>query len=79
MGLALVIINRLAGLVLPGSMKFLIDDVVLDANTDLLVPLVGVVGVAVLIQAITSFFITIWVPSTMFENRIPVLFPKLSV
>ena len=59
LGLALVIINRLAGLVLPGSMKFLIDDVVLDANTDLLVPLVGVVGVAVLIQAITSFFLTI--------------------
>ena len=59
LGLALVIINRLAGLVLPGSMKFLIDDVVLGENTALLVPLVGVVGVAVLIQAITSFFLTI--------------------
>ena len=59
LGLALVIINRLAGLVLPGSMKFLIDDVVLGENTALLVPLVGLVGVAVLIQAITSFFITI--------------------
>lgn len=40
-------------------MKFLIDDVVLGENTALLVPLVGVVGVAVLIQAITSFFLTI--------------------
>ena len=58
-GLALVIVNRLAGLVLPGSMKFLIDDVVLPNNTAMLTPLVLVVGLAVAIQAVTSFGLTI--------------------
>ena len=58
-GLVLVIINRLAGLVLPGSMKFLIDDVVLPNNTAMLTPLVLVVGLAVAIQAVTSFGLTI--------------------
>ncbi len=58
-GLGLVIINRLAGLVLPGSMKFLIDDVVLPNNTAMLTPLVLVVGLAVAIQAVTAFALTI--------------------
>ena len=58
-GLVLVIINRLAGLVLPGSMKFLIDDVVLPNNTAMLTPLVLAVGLAVAIQAVTSFGLTI--------------------
>ena len=58
-GLALVIINRLSGLVLPGSMKFLIDDVVLPNNTAMLTPLVLVVGLAVAIQAVTAFALTI--------------------
>ena len=38
-GLFLVFINRAAGLVLPGSTKFLIDDVVQKHREDLLVPL----------------------------------------
>ena len=59
MGLGLVIINRLAGLVLPGSMKFLIDDVIAPANAGLLIPLVSVVGVAVLVQAVTSYSLAI--------------------
>src|SRR5262244_2831092 len=54
-GLALVFINRAAGLVLPGSTKFLIDDVVQKRQQELLVPLAGAVGAAVLIQAVTSF------------------------
>lgn len=60
MGLGLVIINRLAGLVLPGSMKFLIDDVIAPANAGLLIPLVSVVGVAVLVQAVTSYSLAIF-------------------
>jgi len=51
----MVFINRAAGLVLPGSTKFLIDDVVQKQREDLLVPLAAAVGGAVLIQAITSF------------------------
>jgi len=55
LGLVLVFINRAAGLVLPGSMKYLIDDVVLNRRQELLLPLAGVVGGAVLIQAVTSY------------------------
>ena len=54
-GLVLITINRAAGMVLPGSTKFLIDDVVGRRRTDLLIPLAGAVGVAILIQAVTSF------------------------
>jgi ABC-type multidrug transport system fused ATPase/permease subunit len=57
-GLALVFINRAAGLVLPGSTKFLIDDVVQKRQQGLLVPLAAAVGAAVFIQAVTSFVLT---------------------
>jgi ABC-type multidrug transport system fused ATPase/permease subunit len=57
-GLALVFINRAAGLVLPGSTKFLIDDVVQKKREELLVPLAAAVGLAVLVQAVTSFVLT---------------------
>ncbi len=55
LGLLLVFINRAAGLVLPGSTKFLIDDVVQKRREELLIPLAAVVGVAVLVQAVTSY------------------------
>src|SRR5947207_65902 len=55
LGLVLVFINRAAGLVLPGSTKFLIDDVVQKHRQELLLPLTAAVGAAVLVQAITSF------------------------
>ncbi|NNG17310.1 MAG: ABC transporter ATP-binding protein [Gemmatimonadales bacterium] len=54
-GLVLMILNRLAGLVLPGSSKFLIDDVIGQQRTDLLVPIAVAAGVATLVQASTSF------------------------
>jgi ABC-type multidrug transport system fused ATPase/permease subunit len=54
-GLVLVFINRAASLVLPASTKYLIDDVVQTRRPDLLTPLVAAVGVAILVQAITSF------------------------
>jgi ABC-type multidrug transport system fused ATPase/permease subunit len=55
LGLVLVFINRAAGLVLPGSTKFLIDDVVTKQRQELLMPLAAAVGAAVLVQAVTSF------------------------
>lgn len=58
LGLALIIISRLAGLVLPGASKFLMDDVIPNENTDLLKLLILAVVVAVLIQAVTSYALT---------------------
>ena len=54
-GLALMLVNRLAGLVLPASSKYLIDDVLGKQQVGLLVPLALAVGGATVIQAITSF------------------------
>ena len=45
-GFALMIVNRLAGFVLPGSSKFLIDNVIGQGQAGLLVPLVLAVGAA---------------------------------
>lgn len=54
-GLTLMLVNRLAGLVLPASSKYLIDDVLGKNRADLLVPLALAAGLAVLIQAVTSY------------------------
>jgi ABC-type multidrug transport system fused ATPase/permease subunit len=54
-GFVLMIISRLAGLVLPASTKFVVDDVLAGGRADLLVPIAAVVGVATLIQAATTF------------------------
>src|SRR5690349_19659059 len=55
LGLALMLVSRLAGLVLPLSSKWLIDEVVGKNRTDLLLPIALVTGAATLVQAITSF------------------------
>ena len=57
-GLVLIAINRVCGLVLPASTKFLIDDVIAVRRADLLLPLVGAVVAATLIQGATSFALT---------------------
>jgi subfamily B ATP-binding cassette protein MsbA len=54
-GFSLMIVNRLAGLVLPASSKFLIDDVVGKHRADLLLPLALAALGATIIQAITGF------------------------
>ena len=54
-GLALTLVSRIAGLALPASSKFLVDDVIGQGRADLLMPLAGGVAVATLIQAVTSF------------------------
>ena len=54
-GLILILINRAAGLVLPGSTKYLIDDVVTKRRLDHLLPLAGVVALTVIVQAMTSY------------------------
>ena len=54
-GMVLMIINRLAGMVLPASSKYLIDDVIGNDQTSLLLPLGVAVGIATAIQAATTF------------------------
>jgi len=58
LGLLLIIINRLAGLVLPGSSKYLIDEVIAKSNHELFKWLLIAVASAVTIQATSSFFLT---------------------
>ena len=58
LGLVLIIINRLAGMVLPGSTKFLIDDVIAKGDTALLRLMMLTVSAAILTQACTSFALT---------------------
>ena len=57
-GLVLMVINRVSGLVLPASTKYLVDDVITKKHFQLLYPLVGVVLLATLIQGLTSFALT---------------------
>ncbi len=57
-GFGLILISRAAGLVLPGSTKFLIDNVMTAGNFSLLWPLLAVVFFAVLVQAATGFVLT---------------------
>jgi ABC-type multidrug transport system fused ATPase/permease subunit len=58
LGLVLVAINRVAGLVLPGSSKYLFDNVIDKHQVKLLVPIVLAVVGATLLQGITSFTLT---------------------
>ncbi|HTI38697.1 MAG TPA: ABC transporter ATP-binding protein [Vicinamibacterales bacterium] len=55
LGLALMLVNRLAGMVLPATSKYLVDDVIGKSRTDLLVPLALAAGAATLVQAGTTF------------------------
>ncbi len=57
-GFVLMAINRLAGLVLPASMKFLVDDVIGKQQIHLLIPLAGAVLAATAVQGVTSFTLT---------------------
>src|SRR5690242_21363999 len=54
-GMILMLINRVAGLVLPWTSKFLIDDVIGKGRAQLLMPLAGAAAGATLIQAATGF------------------------
>src|SRR5450755_5159366 len=58
LGFLLMVINRVSGLVLPYSTKFLIDTVIAKHHVELLKRLVLVVLLATIIQGITSFSLT---------------------
>ena len=55
LGLGLMVINRLSGLVLPTTTKYLMDDVIGQQHWDLLPTLALAAGAATLVDAVTSF------------------------
>ncbi|MCA1580459.1 MAG: ABC transporter ATP-binding protein/permease [Acidobacteria bacterium] len=55
LGLGLLIVNRLAGLVLPGMPRYLLDEVVGKGRRDLLPLLVAASAAAAVVQGVTSF------------------------
>lgn len=58
LGLFLIIISRLAGLVLPGASKYLIDDVIPSNDLNMLKWLIFAVVVSIVIQSVTSYSLT---------------------
>src|SRR5258707_15760469 len=58
LGMLLMVVNRLVGLVLPASSKYLIDDVIIRHRGELLVPLAAAGGVAAPGKALSSFLLT---------------------
>src|SRR2546426_40989 len=55
LGMLLMVGNRLVGLVLPASSKYLIDEAIIKHRSELLLPLALVAGGATLVQAVSSF------------------------
>jgi subfamily B ATP-binding cassette protein MsbA len=55
LGLGLMAINRLCGLVLPGTTKYLLDDVIGKGNREMLTLLIFAAAAATLLQALTGF------------------------
>jgi ABC-type multidrug transport system fused ATPase/permease subunit len=58
MGLVLIAINRVTGLVLPATTRYVIDDVIGKRRVDLLLPILSAVVGATVVQALTSFALT---------------------
>ena len=57
-GFGLMLINRVCGLALPVSTKYLIDNVMRKGDLNLLVPIVAAVVCATIIQGVTSYGLT---------------------
>ncbi len=57
-GFAIMAVNRVAGLVLPASSKYLIDDVIGKRHLQLLVPLVLAIVGATAVQGVSSYGLT---------------------
>jgi subfamily B ATP-binding cassette protein MsbA len=55
LGLAVMLVNRFSGLVLPATSKYLMDDVIGKQRVDLLWPLALAGAAATFVQAVTSF------------------------
>src|SRR6476661_4102290 len=58
LGMLLMAVNRVSGLALPFTTKYLVDNVMIHHQTRLLMPLVGGVLLATLLQGVTSYTLT---------------------
>jgi ABC-type multidrug transport system fused ATPase/permease subunit len=58
LGFSLMVVNRVSGLILPASTKYLIDDVITKRQTNWLTPIVLGVVAATILQGITSYSLT---------------------
>ncbi|WP_026952892.1 ABC transporter ATP-binding protein [Algoriphagus mannitolivorans] len=58
LGLFLIIISRMAGLILPGASKYLVDDVIPSNDLNMLKWLILAVVASILIQSVTSYSLT---------------------
>ena len=59
LGLILILLNRLSGLVLPASSKYLIDQVLGQGDFDLLLKLLALLAASIAIQAGSNFLLTL--------------------
>jgi len=59
LGLVLILVNRLSGLVLPASTKYLVDDVIVRGDIPLLYRLLVLVTVAVAVQSASAYALTL--------------------
>lgn len=57
-GLFLIVINKAASFIAPVSLRYFLDDIIPNANYDLLKKIVLMVALGFLVQAITSFLLT---------------------
>ncbi len=57
-GMVLIVLNRLSGLVLPGSSKYVIDNAIPERDLSLLKWIMVAVAAALAVQAVTSFLLT---------------------
>lgn len=57
-GLFLIVLRSLSGLILPWQSKVLLDEVVPNKDLSQLYSLIGIVLIAILVQAVTSFLLT---------------------
>jgi len=57
-GLLLIVVSRLASLVLPGASKYLIDEVIVNKDMQMLKILLAVVAASIIVQAVTSYLLT---------------------
>ncbi|TDL99454.1 MAG: ABC transporter permease [Flavobacteriaceae bacterium] len=57
-GLVLIVISRLAGLVLPGASKFLMDNVIVQKDYNKLKMILALIVFSVFVQSVTSYLLT---------------------
>ena len=71
-GLILIVFSRLSSLVAPLKIQTLLDDVIPNKDYEQLYSLLLIVGLAILVQAVTSFLLTRIFPEGIWKSALPV-------